>query len=69
MIRFTQRMLVEYEDIAVKMNIPDDKVQEYKKVTTDFFDYLFKYDPKYHVRTSYQDKVEGDETRSDMTEE
>ncbi len=62
-------MLVEYEDIAAKLSLPVDKVQEYKEATTKFFDYLFKYNPEQHVRSSYQEPAKTDVDRTPLSKE
>lgn len=53
LVKFFERMLFEYDDIARKLEISEEKMPEYKEVTKKFFDYVFKFDPKYHVRSSY----------------
>ncbi len=53
LVKFFERMLFEYEDIARKLEFDSEKVLEYKEVTKKFFEYIFKYDAKNHVRSSY----------------
>ena len=67
LLKFLDRMIYEYDEIAVKLGFDPSKTAEYKDVTKKFFDYLFKYDPKFCVRSSYQDKV--DNSRDTISEE
>lgn len=69
LVKFFERMLFEYDDIAKKLEFEESKLSEYKEVTTKFFEYVFKFDPKHHVRSSYQEKVEADESRDFVPEE
>lgn len=53
LVKFLDRMIYEYDEISKKLEFDQNKTDEYKDVIRKFFDYVFKYDPKFCVRSSY----------------
>ena len=53
LVKFLDRMVYEYDEISTKLGFDPNKKDEYKDVLGKFFNYLFKYDPTFCVRSSF----------------